>query len=62
MCGITGWVGFDHDLRREGHVVEAMTSTMALRGPDDVGTYLEPHVGLGHRRLAIIDSPLAISR
>ncbi|MBE7193255.1 MAG: asparagine synthase (glutamine-hydrolyzing) [Gordonia polyisoprenivorans] len=58
MCGITGWVGFDHDLRREGHVIEAMTSTMALRGPDDVGTYLEPHVGLGHRRLAIIDLPL----
>jgi asparagine synthase (glutamine-hydrolysing) len=28
---------------------------MALRGPDDEGTYFTPNLGLGHRRLAIID-------
>jgi asparagine synthase (glutamine-hydrolysing) len=55
MCGISGWVAFDADLRARTDVVAAMTATMALRGPDDTGTYVERHVALGHRRLAIID-------
>jgi asparagine synthase (glutamine-hydrolysing) len=32
-----------------------MTATMALRGPDAGGTWIDVHVGLGHRRLAVID-------
>ncbi|GAA2087931.1 asparagine synthase (glutamine-hydrolyzing) [Actinomadura alba] len=55
MCGITGWVNFERDLSREGQVVQAMTDTMACRGPDDEGTWFAPHAALGHRRLAIID-------
>jgi len=55
MCGIAGFV----DPSRGQDVLEAMTSAIANRGPDDVGYYLEGGVGLGHRRLAIIDlSPL----
>ncbi len=55
MCGITGWVSFERDLRREHETVDAMTSSMVLRGPDAGGTWLATHVGLGHRRLAVID-------
>ncbi|MDN0199071.1 asparagine synthase (glutamine-hydrolyzing) [Streptomyces sp. S.PNR 29] len=57
MCGITGWVSFDRDLRAEAATLDAMTETMACRGPDDRGTWAEGPAGLGHRRLAIIDLP-----
>ncbi|MDT7801569.1 MAG: hypothetical protein QOI78_5002 [Actinomycetota bacterium] len=57
MCGIAGWVSYDADLTRRQDVVDAMTATMACRGPDDVGTWVRTHVALGHRRLAIIDLP-----
>ncbi|HUN37774.1 MAG TPA: asparagine synthetase B, partial [Trebonia sp.] len=60
MCGITGWVSFGRDLLgdQESHVVvDAMTETMACRGPDASGTWLARQVALGHRRLAVIDLP-----
>ncbi len=57
MCGITGWVSFDRDLTRERETLDAMTRTMACRGPDASGTWVEPHAALGHRRLAVIDLP-----
>ncbi|AIJ21662.1 asparagine synthase (glutamine-hydrolyzing) [Amycolatopsis methanolica] len=57
MCGITGWVSFETDLTQRREVLDAMTGTMACRGPDDSGTWLAPHAALGHRRLAIIDLP-----
>lgn len=57
MCGIAGWVSFDTDLTQRREVVDAMTATMACRGPDDSGTWVRPNVALGHRRLAIIDLP-----
>ncbi|QOZ23797.1 asparagine synthase (glutamine-hydrolyzing) [Bradyrhizobium sp. CCBAU 51753] len=57
MCGICGRIDFDRDLgvpegRRE---LAAMTATMAYRGPDDEGTWIDGPAALGHRRLAIID-------
>ena len=55
MCGMTGWVDYSRDLTRERPVVEAMTETMACRGPDAAGVWLQPEVALGHRRLAVID-------
>ncbi|MGW4368863.1 asparagine synthase (glutamine-hydrolyzing) [Nocardia takedensis] len=57
MCGIAGWVSFDADLTRRQSVLDAMTETMACRGPDGSGTFLSAHAGLGHRRLAVIDLP-----
>ncbi|MEV8435750.1 asparagine synthase (glutamine-hydrolyzing) [Actinosynnema sp. NPDC051121] len=57
MCGITGWVSFDRDLTREREMLEAMTRTMACRGPDAHGTWFARHAALGHRRLAVIDLP-----
>ncbi|MET8472638.1 asparagine synthase (glutamine-hydrolyzing) [Streptomyces sp. NPDC006422] len=57
MCGITGWVSFDRDLRASAETLDAMTQTMECRGPDDRGTWIEGPAALGHRRLAIIDLP-----
>ncbi|MCO5967976.1 asparagine synthase (glutamine-hydrolyzing) [Actinoallomurus soli] len=55
MCGIAGWVDYDRDLTLERDTALAMTRTMALRGPDAEGLWIDPHVALGHRRLAVID-------
>ncbi|MFF3784861.1 asparagine synthase (glutamine-hydrolyzing) [Streptomyces sp. NPDC001933] len=59
MCGITGWISFDRDLRaaEAATTLDAMTETMSCRGPDDRGTWTDGHAALGHRRLAIIDLP-----
>ncbi|PSR69311.1 asparagine synthase (glutamine-hydrolyzing) [Nocardia sp. MDA0666] len=57
MCGIAGWVAFSDDLTRQQGVIDAMTETMACRGPDGRGTFVREHAALGHRRLAIIDLP-----
>lgn len=52
MCGICGIVGMS-----EHSVIEAMTATLAHRGPDDDGVALFPRhkLALGHRRLSVID-------
>ncbi|WP_327157674.1 asparagine synthase (glutamine-hydrolyzing) [Streptomyces tubercidicus] len=55
MCGITGWISYDHDLTKQRATLEAMTATMACRGPDAAGHWLDTHAALGHRRLAVID-------
>ncbi|WP_354637457.1 asparagine synthase (glutamine-hydrolyzing) [Kitasatospora camelliae] len=55
MCGITGWVSFHQDVRPGAPVIEAMTATLARRGPDAGGVWLGAHAALGHRRLSVID-------
>jgi asparagine synthase (glutamine-hydrolysing) len=55
MCGITGWISFDRDLSAERETLDAMTQTMACRGPDATGTWVDGPAALGHRRLAVID-------
>src|SRR5438270_10718705 len=55
MCGIAGWVHFTRDLRHEREVVQAMTTSMALRGPDDEDLWLSEIAAMGARRLAVID-------
>ncbi len=57
MCGITGWVDFSRDLTRESALIDAMTATMACRGPDACGVWSDQRAALGHRRLAVIDLP-----
>jgi asparagine synthase (glutamine-hydrolysing)/putative beta-lactam synthetase len=51
MSGFVGWVDFDRDLTARVPVVEAMTATMASRGPDGGGTWVTPRAALGLRRL-----------
>jgi asparagine synthase (glutamine-hydrolysing) len=57
MCGITGWVSYRRDLTAERPTLDAMTATMACRGPDAAGVWIDTHAALGHRRLAVIDLP-----
>ena len=55
MCGICGKYNFRHQTRVERRELEKMARTMRHRGPDDEGYYLDGPVGLGFRRLSIID-------
>ncbi|MDQ5976285.1 MAG: hypothetical protein QG664_198 [Patescibacteria group bacterium] len=60
MCGIAGKISFS-DKGISTQDIETMNDAIKHRGPDDGGAYISPDrkVGLGHRRLAIIDlSPL----
>src|SRR5690348_15352923 len=54
MCGICGVADFTLRPIAED-VIHAMNQTLQHRGPDDSGVYVAPGVGLGHRRLSIID-------
>src|SRR2546421_11123801 len=40
MCGITAWVSYETDLTQRREILDAMTGTMASRGPDDEGTWV----------------------
>jgi len=55
MCGITGWIDWEADLTRCHPTLEAMTETLAPRGPDACGYWLSPRAALGHRRLVVVD-------
>ena len=55
MCGICGKMNHDPSLFVDERGIRRMLSTLVHRGPDDEGTYVEGPVGLGHRRLSIID-------
>lgn len=59
MCGICGKLYFDNETPVEQSLIDSMTDIMEHRGPDDRGTFASGGVGLGHRRLSVIDlSPL----
>jgi asparagine synthase (glutamine-hydrolysing) len=55
MCGICGIFEFDQSRPVARADVHAMNQTLRHRGPDDDGVYVAPGIGLGHRRLSIID-------
>src|SRR5262249_24071602 len=55
MCGIYGQYNFQRLEPVIGEAVKAATRTIAHRGPDDEGFYIDGPLGLGFRRLSIID-------
>jgi asparagine synthase (glutamine-hydrolysing) len=55
MCGIAGKFNFDRTRPVDRHLLTAMTSVVAHRGPDADGFFVGAGIGLGHRRLSIID-------
>jgi asparagine synthase (glutamine-hydrolysing) len=56
MCGIAGVFHYAEPNRSvDDRLVRAMTQALAHRGPDGEGVWSGPGVGLGHRRLAILD-------
>lgn len=54
MCGIAGLINLD-GAPVSPPVLQRMTDALVHRGPDGEGQWIEGNVGLGHRRLAIID-------
>jgi len=58
MCGINGILYFDNkQVNREELII--MRDILEHRGPDDSGVFVEENIGLGHRRLSILDTSSA---
>ena len=55
MCGIAGYVDLKNDGRVDKRVLVDMTDSLIRSGPDTCGYFVERQVGLGFRRLSIVD-------
>lgn len=55
MCGIAGVYNFATGASVDEQLIRKMCSVLVHRGPDDEGIYCKENIGLGHRRLSIID-------
>ena len=58
MCGINGILHFNKKPVSENQLIK-MRDALEHRGPDDAGIFIENYIGLGHRRLSIIDTSSA---
>ncbi len=56
MCGIAGRFNFHSGAPVDAVTVASMCDLIAHRGPDGSGVYTDGAIGLGHRRLAVIDT------
>src|SRR5688572_29886538 len=56
MCGISGIFAFNDQGRERLANLTASTDAIQRRGPDSQGHFTHKNVGLGHRRLSIIDT------
>ncbi len=57
MCGICGIYNYGTNEPADSAALELSAQAMAHRGPDDAGSYRDASLGLGNRRLSIIDLP-----
>lgn len=55
MCGIVGKYNFQKNIPVDEDLIRKMCSQITHRGPDDEGVYVKESIGLGMRRLSIID-------
>lgn len=55
MCGIVGLFDLKGQRRPDSTILERMNQSQSHRGPDGGGLHIAPGIGLGHRRLSIID-------
>ena len=55
MCGICGAFNFGSDQPVERGLIERMNNEIAHRGPDDAGVFVSGNIGIGMRRLSIVD-------
>ena len=55
MCGISGIINYDRNRNIDSRDLERITDVIAHRGPDGFGYWIKNNIGLGHRRLSIID-------
>nr|WP_315165058.1 asparagine synthase (glutamine-hydrolyzing) [uncultured Flavobacterium sp.] len=59
MCGINGMLHLQSQKKIDERVLTKMRDSLEHRGPDDKGLFIENNIGLGHRRLSILDVSLA---
>ena len=55
MCGIAGLLSANIDLRERLPLIETMSQSLKMRGPDGSGEFIKPYAALIHRRLSVID-------
>lgn len=55
MCGINGIFHFQSQRKIDNRILTKMRDALEHRGPDDKGIFVENNIGLGHRRLSILD-------
>jgi len=55
MCGISGIFSFTAEYAIELELLKNMNNAQAHRGPNDQGYHIKAGIGLGHRRLSVID-------
>ena len=55
MCGFVGFTNFKAGITKDRTILENMNKTLAKRGPDEEGYYIDKNVALAHRRLIVID-------
>jgi asparagine synthase (glutamine-hydrolysing) len=55
MCGIVGWLNVDISPDAAEQALRRMCASIEYRGPDDYGMFFDQDVGLGMRRLSIVD-------
>lgn len=55
MCGFAGYITLQGESRTDENVLSRMTNRLLHRGPDSSGYFREENIGLGFRRLSIID-------
>ena len=55
MCGVVAWVKATTNGKVDESTLRSMTETLHHRGPDGEGFYVDGSVGLGHKRLSILD-------
>jgi asparagine synthase (glutamine-hydrolysing) len=55
MCGISGIFNLNKQPVSQ-HILKNMSDALAHRGPDGEGLYIDDYIGLGHRRLSILDT------
>ncbi|HEY8389341.1 MAG TPA: asparagine synthase (glutamine-hydrolyzing) [Clostridia bacterium] len=60
MCGLAGWISDKIDLKKQEHILMAMSQTLKKRGPDDFGEVVFEDAALLHRRLCVVDPQTGI--
>ncbi|MEA5595926.1 asparagine synthase (glutamine-hydrolyzing) [Rivularia sp. UHCC 0363] len=55
MCGVCGYFDISKQRKAEKNILEKMANTLIYRGPDSSGYLIKDNLGLGFRRLSLID-------
>ncbi|MBH0228753.1 asparagine synthase (glutamine-hydrolyzing) [Halobacillus yeomjeoni] len=55
MCGIVGWIDYNHKFIDKTMILDRMAETLRHRGPDDYQKWIKGPAALGHQRLIVVD-------